>query len=86
MMFSFLEREHIIGEAIPFIIINDNANLRNYRIFQPAAGNVANVNVNQTSPNINFYETWKDIKGQRILVESSDSDVVVQGFKDNNQV
>ncbi|GGF36193.1 T9SS type A sorting domain-containing protein [Echinicola rosea] len=92
ILFGLLEREDLMEISIPFITgkaqwhINE---ANNYQPYQAVLWKPTNIGEPdpagwEYTPRINFYELWKNVKGQRVWIKSDNPDVQVQAFKDNN--
>jgi hypothetical protein len=90
LLFNLLEREDDMMVSIPFITDKSTWYLNaanNYEPYGPALWRPTGPN--GTGPfeytwRINFFELWKDVKGDRGLIETSDPDVQAQLFVDGS--
>ncbi|WP_281989520.1 T9SS type A sorting domain-containing protein [Aquimarina aggregata] len=100
LLFNLLERENRMAISIPFITgkatwyINAS---NNYQTYIPALWRPLSITPTD-NPNrpiledwsytakIDFYKLWSDVKGKRILVNSSNPDVQIQGFATDKKV
>ncbi|WP_162633124.1 T9SS type A sorting domain-containing protein [Echinicola strongylocentroti] len=92
ILFGLLEREDLMEISIPFITgkaewhINE---ANNYQPYQAVLWKPTNIGEPdpagwEYTPRVNFYELWKNVKGQRVWIKSDNPDVQVQAFKDSN--
>ena len=96
MLFGLLERTNRMEIAIPFNTgkstwhINEQNNYLPYKaaLYKPIPLGVPLDQVTgwELTNRVYFYEFWKDVSGERILVRSDNRDVQVQAFVDNNKL
>lgn len=98
LVFGLLDREDRLAISIPFTTGKAQWHITEANNYEPYGATLFRpVNVTPTSnpnkPNIggweytsriNFYKLWKEVKGNRVRVHSSDPDVFVQAFLEGN--
>ena len=98
LVFGLLDREDNMAISIPFTVGKSTWHITQANNYHPyGAALFRPLNVTPTgNPNkptiggweytsrIHFYELWKDVQGDRVSIESSDPDIFVQAFVDNN--
>lgn len=91
-LFNFLEREEDVLISVPFITDKSEWFLQpgNCEPYGGALWRLENPNLSNCSGNyvytwrVNFFELWKDVKGERGLIKTSDPDVQAQLFVDGS--
>ena len=96
ILFGLLERADRVEIAIPFTTgkstwhITEENNYMPYKavLYKPIPIGVPLDQVTgwEYSNRIHFYDLWKDVMGDRILIRSDNMDVLVQGFLDGNKL
>lgn len=96
LLFNLLERQDRLIISIPFITgkatwhINEANNYQPYGatlwIPKPIGVPLSEVTGWEYTARILFYELWKDVKGERVLIRSGNPDVQAQAFADGNQL
>ena len=92
LLFNFLEREDDILISIPFITDKSEWFLdpsNNYEPYGGALWRLDNPDANGNGPfvytwRIHFFDLWKDVKGERGVIQTSDPDVQAQLFVDGS--
>ena len=96
MLFGLFERQDITELVIPFTtgkstwhITEDNNNLP-YKavLFKPIPFGVPKDQITswEYTDRIYFYDLWKNVEGERILIRSNHPDVQAQGFRNGNKL
>ena len=96
ILFGLLERTDRVEIAIPFTTgkskwhITEENNYMPYKavLYKPIPIGVPLEQVTdwEYTNRIHFYELWKDVSGDRILIQSDNKDVLVQAFLDGNKL
>lgn len=96
ILFGLLERTDRVEIAIPFTTgkatwhITEENNYMPYKavLYKPIPIGVPLDQVTgwEYTNRIHFYDLWKDVLGDRILIRSDNKDVLVQGFLDGNKL
>lgn len=96
MLFGLMERQDIIDLAIPFTTgkstwhINQANNYLPYKavLYKPVPFGVPLEQVTswEYTDRIYFYDLWKNVEGDRVLVKSSNPDVQAQVFRKNDML
>lgn len=96
ILFGLLERTDRMEIAIPFTSgkatwhITEENNYMPYKavLYKPIPIGVPLDQVTgwEYTNRIHFYDLWKDVLGDRILIRSDNKDVLVQGFLDGNKL
>ncbi len=96
MLFGLMERQDIIDLAIPFTTgkstwhINQANNYLPYKavLYKPVPFGVPLEQVTswEYTDRIYFYDLWKNVEGDRVLVKSSNPDVQAQVFRNNDML
>lgn len=82
MVMSFMEREDHLETAIPFNVNTRNTSSR----FSKSSIWVNNGGTIEASQRMFFYKILKDLKGDRVRINSSNLDVQTQAFVEGNQL
>ncbi|MCL4154580.1 UNVERIFIED_CONTAM: hypothetical protein GTU68_011328 [Idotea baltica] len=96
VLFNLLERQNRMLISIPFITGKAEWHITEANDFQPYGAvlwkpiNVG-VPVDQIqgweyTARIHFYDLWKDVKGDRVLIKSDNPDIQVQAFVDGKEL
>jgi len=96
ILFGLLERADRVEIAIPFTTgkstwhITEENNYMPYKavLYKPIPIGVPLDQVTgwEYTNRIHFYDLWKDVMGDRILIQSDNKDVLVQAFLDGNKL
>ena len=96
ILFGLLERTDRMEIAIPFTTgkstwhITEENNYMPYKavLYKPIPIGVPLDEVTgwEYTERIHFYDLWKDVSGDRILIRTDNMDVLVQGFLDGNKL
>ena len=96
ILFGLLERTDRVEIAIPFTTgkskwhITEENNYMPYKavLYKPIPIGVPLEQVTdwEYTNRIHFYDLWKDVSGDRILIQSDNKDVLVQAFLDGNKL
>ncbi|WP_299665004.1 T9SS type A sorting domain-containing protein [uncultured Polaribacter sp.] len=94
MMFNFLDRTENIEIVIPFTTgkaawhITPENNYQPYSAVLWKPTNIGQPNPNgwEYTPRIYFYDLWKNVKGERVVIKTSNPDIQVQAFKNTNKL
>tara|TARA_B110000093_G_C12914967_1_gene386496 strand:- start:169 stop:1449 length:1281 start_codon:yes stop_codon:yes gene_type:complete len=96
ILFGLLERTDRMEIAVPFTTgkskwhITEENNYMPYKavLYKPIPIGVPLEQVTdwEYTNRIHFYELWKDVSGDRILIQSDNKDVLVQAFLDGNKL
>jgi len=94
IIFNLLERENNIAISIPFITDKSQWHLTAANNYQPYGASLfLPTNLGQPNPAgweytscIYFYELWKNVKGKRLDIATSDQDIQVQAFVKLNKM
>ncbi|MGY6649817.1 T9SS type A sorting domain-containing protein [Wenyingzhuangia sp. IMCC45574] len=94
ILFNLFEREDRLVNSIPFITGKATWHItaaNNYQPYQATLWIPSNIGEpNPTgwvySPRIKFYDLWKGVKGDRVLVESDNPDIQTHAFLDGNKL
>lgn len=96
ILFGLFERTDRVEIAIPFTTgkatwhITEENNYMPYKavLYKPIPVGVPLDQVTgwEYTNRIHFYDLWKDVMGDRILIRSENKDVLVQGFLDGNKL
>ena len=96
ILFGLLERTDRMEIAIPFTTgkstwhITEENNYMPYKavLYKPIPIGVPLEQVTdwEYTNRIHFYDLWKDVSGDRILIQSDNKDVLVQSFLDGNKL
>lgn len=92
LLFNFLEREDDVLVSIPFITDKSEWFLQpgscepyGGALWKPADGHTSNCSGTfEYTWRVHFYDLWKDVKGERAVIETSDPDVQAQVFVDGS--
>ena len=96
MIFGLLNREDRLEISIPFTTDNATWHItkqNNYLPYKAVLWRPENMGVPKNeitgwvyTNRIQFYELWKDVKGERVFVSSSNPDIQVQAFLDEKKL
>jgi len=94
LLFNLLDRQDRVTNSIPFIVGKSTWHItpeNNYQPYTPALWIPSNIGQpNPTgwhySPRIHFYELWKEVKGERIFINSDNPDIQIHAFVDNTKM
>jgi hypothetical protein len=96
ILFGLLERTDRVEIAVPFTTgkskwhITEENNYMPYKavLYKPIPIGVPLEQVTgwEFTNRIHFYDLWKDVSGDRILIQSDNKDVLVQAFLDGNKL
>jgi len=94
ILFNLLDRENNLINSIPFITGKAEWHINaenNYQPYQAVLWKPTNLGEQtpagwEYTPRINFYELWKDVKGKRVLISSTNPDIQTHAFVDNDRM
>ncbi|NIJ45860.1 hypothetical protein FHR24_002331 [Wenyingzhuangia heitensis] len=92
ILFNLLDRQDRLVNSIPFITgkatwhINEANDYQPYQavLFIPTNIGEPTVKDWEYSPRIHFYDLWKNVQGDRVLIKSNNVDIQTQAFVDGN--